>query len=1035
MTGTSNGGRSMIESLAVKAAEALSLELVKSGARRLGYEILGTPAQQGMEAVYTRAINCMLLEIALSPREHVDPEIINVAATVFQNLLKDEEIAGRLLGVALRAEPVPAEDLYASATSLGYDPKTLTFDFDDAIEVLCERIWNELLAESRKEGTRIQSVINEELMISIRGLHHGTSYRSANQDHSGTASASAAPDEIEAAMAKLDTLPLQQLPERSAPPPRSVMPVRPNPHFVGRTQDLKEIATDLKGGGATALGEIAVRASSGLGGIGKTQLASEFVYRYGAYFHSVYWLNFGDPAGIPGEVASCGGSSGMQFGPEFHRLPMEEQVNAVMAEFQSVLPRLLVFDNCDDEELLHQWLPAFGASRVLITSLREIWDPSLGVNSHPVNPLNRFESVQLLRKSRPDLTEDNSDLDAIAAELGDLPLALDLAGRYLSRYNREVTPAYYLEELRQPELLDHPSLRKARGISPTKHDMDVWRTFAVSYRRLNAADETDSIALKLLARFAHLAVGEPIPEYLAAGTLKLSGRRYTPPEPDTAFRDALERLTNLGLLRKIADVGISMHRLVAAFVCIEASDPAAQTPVEEACVYAANQAHLQGQPARQVQLLPRLRSVTSASWGRMDELAASVCTALYINLAQLRQYKEAMIYADRAWRISRDLYGRNDPSTLQSRFNVGRLYAGTGDSEQARTIYQEVLQAQEQLYGPDDLDVAATLNNLGASFAEDELYHETLPRFHRALQIREEVWRSERKAIIPERRQVSGSMVAESNENMGHLLMDLGRVRYARPYLDRALRIMGNVFQEEHQRDAFIRLTRARTQLAIGERERAVEDLQYVLHINRTVASSVSEQATMAVAIQGNIMAQATADAGLHEADRTYWLEWAYTWLDQALKAAEDRYGQEHPVTGALHRVLGTIREARGDSEAARENLERAEACRRHNLEGAGQGSAAMIHTSAINLMYWGLYDEAHVYLEHALDLKLNVADEWDFETSKSLLKLGVLSQLQRNGTKARHYFDRTLAARSHTCGADHPATRIVRENIELLGD
>lgn len=1018
----------MIESLASKAAEALAPELVKLGTRKLGYEILGTPAQRGMEAVYTRAIKSMLLEMARSSGERVDPEIVNVAATVFQDLLKDEEIAGRLLGVALRAEPVPAEDLHESATSLGYEPETLTFDFDDAIEVLCNRIWDELLAEARKEGTRIQAVINEELLISIRGLHHGTAYRSANQDHSRTAPASATPEEVEAALAKLDTLPLQELPKRRALPQGSVMPLRPNPHFVGRTQDLKQIAKDLKGGRSTALGEITVRASSDLGGIGKSQLASEFVHRYGAYFHSVYWLNFGDPAGVPAEVAACGGSGGMQLGPEFHNLPMEERVSAVFARFQSELPRLLVFDNCDDEELLHQWLPVSGASRVLVTSRRENWDPVLGVTSHQVNLLDRGGSIELLRKYRPDLPEVVPELDAIAAELGDLPLALDLAGRYLARYHHEVTPTDYLQELRQPELLEHPLLRKARGISPTRHDMDVWRTFAVSYRRLDASDETDSLALVLLARTAHLAAGEPIPEYLAAWTLAPPGSRDTPPQPETAFREAVDRLENLGLLQTMGDGEVSMHRLVAAFAAVEATDAEARAAVEDTCARAAGRAQRLGQPARQERLLPHLRHLTNASWRRSDDEAGYLWAALSLGLDQLEEYDEAVLYAERAWRISYDLYSSDDRNTLQRRSNIGALYESKGDREQARTIYEEALRAQKRRYGPYDPDVAATLNNLGASFARDGLYHETLARYRGALEIREAIWANTR-ADHPNR-QEHAYRVAESNSNMGALLMDLGRVREAGPHLDRALRIMGEEFGEAHERNAGTRLTRARALLALVEHVEALEDLGRVLDTHHKVSSGVPEQAAMAMALRGTIFAAGAEDETLDEANRTMLLEQADTWLDLALKAAGDGYGEQHPVTGALHRVLGSIKEAQGAPDDTRDHREKAESCRRYNMKGTDLRAASTMQAAGSTLMSWGLYDEAQVYLEGALNLRANVAGEQDFETSKTLCQLGVLFQLQGNDAQARQYFERALSARAQTCGAEHPATRIVRENL-----
>ncbi|MDP9440375.1 MAG: hypothetical protein M3P49_16825, partial [Actinomycetota bacterium] len=200
-------------------------------------------------------------------------------------------------------------------------------------------------------------------------------------------------DELEEARRKLEGLPPEEVPEdRATLPPRSVMPLRPNPNFVGRHEDLKRIAANLKAGGATAIGEVTVAASSGLGGVGKTQLACEFVHRYGRFFHGVYWLNFGDPARIPAEIAACGGAGGMNLRPgEYHELPLEDRARAVMAEWQSDLPRLLVFDNCEDEELLDRWLPPSGGCRVLVTSRRGSWDPSLGVADLNLGVFDRAE--------------------------------------------------------------------------------------------------------------------------------------------------------------------------------------------------------------------------------------------------------------------------------------------------------------------------------------------------------------------------------------------------------------------------------------------------------------------------------------------------------------------------------------------------------------------------------------------------------------------------------------------------------------------
>jgi hypothetical protein len=288
----------------------------------------------------------------------------------------------------------------------------------------------------------------------------------------------------------LAALPLDVIPTVAPLPPHSRMPLSRNPLFVGRERDLRNLARALKGGETVAIGQVETTATTGLGGIGKTQLASELVHRYGQFFAGgVFWLSFADPEAIPAEIAACGGAGAMELRPNFGELSLEDQVRLVIAAWQESLPRLLVFDNCEDQELLAQWQPASGGCRVLVTSRRADWEATLGVQTLPLDVLNRPESIALLREYQPDA--DDEILDAIAAELGDLPLALHLAGSYVARYRRTITPARYLEQLRDPALLQHRSLQ-GLGVSPTGHVQNVRRAIALSYDQLDPNNEIDN---------------------------------------------------------------------------------------------------------------------------------------------------------------------------------------------------------------------------------------------------------------------------------------------------------------------------------------------------------------------------------------------------------------------------------------------------------------------------------------------------------------------------------------------------------------
>lgn len=1025
-----------ITGVAFKAAEILAPEVVKTGARRVRRHILGTPAERGMQDVYTRSIVGLLVEVAdvgEGSDSAPDPEAMKVAETVLEKLCSDDEASGLLLNVALRPGPVPVEALRSRAAALGSEPGTLPFVFDDAMETLAGKVWEEFLAEAVKDNSRIQPLVNEAMLATVRSLYRAVTSKGPGPDYSETAPSQPDPDELDEALRTLDGLPLEEVPDRGSLPRPAVMPLRRNPNFVGRRDDLKMIAAVLKAGSAAAVGEATVAASSGLGGVGKTQLACEFVHRYGRYFHGVYWLDFGNPEGIPAEVASCGGAGGMNLRPrDFRALSIEERVEAVMSEWQGELPRLLVFDNCEDENLLERWLPPTGGCRVLVTSRRESWDPLLGVNDLELGVFGRDDSVELLRKYRPDLPADDPDLHAIAEELGDLPLALDLAGRYLKRYARDVAPAAYLGEIRRPELLEHPSLKRARGISPTKHDMDVWRTFALSYWRLDAEDETDGRAIKLLARAARLTPGEPMPEELLALSLDPSGDPGTEPKvPATLVRDALDRLTEVGLLGEDTDGAFGMHRLVAAFALAEVPEDGAPAAVEAACARAALEAFSEGHPARQELLVPHARPLADAAMERVDDPAANLCAAAGVGLGQLGDYDEAFPYAQRAMDITSDLHGPHDRLTLQRRSNVGRLLKSKGNRGSAMAVYKEVLAAQETHLGRKDIDVAATINNMGVLLRGDDLFHEMLPLYERALRIRQRIWKRTRRRD-PQRRW-NAYKVAESHSNMGALLLDIGRPRHSGPHCDSALSILGSEFGQNHERNAGTLVTRGAALRALSIYPDTMDSVKSALDIYGDVTTNAPPEAVRAMANLGSILAELAEDGGVYEEQRAPLREMACNWLQVALAASEGGYGEDHPITGGLNQALGSVREAQGATEDARVHREKAEACRVANLRGTDAEAADAINEAGRALMDWGLYDEAQAYWERTLEIRENVLGECSFGASTSHFNLGILMQLRGLNERSRPYLQRSLTIRANICGETHPATEMVRENLLIL--
>ncbi|MEZ4866738.1 MAG: tetratricopeptide repeat protein [Caldilineaceae bacterium] len=534
---------------------------------------------------------------------------------------------------------------------------------------------------------------------------------------------------LAAARAQLAALPLDHIPAIATLPAGSRMPFSPNPLFVGRTEELRQLAAWIKGGETVSVSQNMggqMVATTGMGGMGKSQLAAAFVHHYGRYFQGgVFWLTMADPDSIPAQIAECGAQM-TELRVDYHQLDLSTQVSLVLAAWQSDLPRLLVFDNCESSDLLAQWRPPNGACRVLVTSRRSHFDAPLGVQALPLPTLPRAQSIELLTKfpanvkAAPYTKEEIADLDKIAAALGDLPLALHLAGSFLARYRRVITPTTYLTQLQTLDSLEHRSLQ-SKEISPTAHDQHVARTFALSYEQLQANDEIDALALRLLSHIACFAPGELIPRDLLLLTIEQEGEDNTDPL-DAAMQaeDALLRLMELGLIEVETDEQILLHRLLAIFVqhVDREGYAAAVSIVETAILREANRLNNRGIPQPLLIWQVHLRHRTDLAKARLDEIAAALCNALGYHLHMIGEYRSAKPYYERALAIRQTVLGDQHPDTASSLNNLGFLLQAMGDYSAARPYYERALIILENRLGSTHPYTELVHNNLAALIAQ-----------------------------------------------------------------------------------------------------------------------------------------------------------------------------------------------------------------------------------------------------------------------------------------------------------------------------
>jgi tetratricopeptide (TPR) repeat protein len=807
------------------------------------------------------------------------------------------------------------------------------------------------------------------------------------------------------AITKLETLPLDALPAPAPLPPGSLMPLGRNPLFVGREGDLKSLASALKGGETAVIGQLEIAAATGVGGIGKTQLASEFVHRYGQFFEGgVFWFSFADQKAIPAEVAACGGVGRLELRPNFGELSLEDQVRLVLAAWQEPIPRLLVFDNCEEPALLAQWRPASGGCRVLVTSRRADWEAGLGVRALPLDVLSRAESLALLRKHCPHA--DDETLDAIAEELGDLPLALHLAGSYMYRYRRVVTPSGYLAQLQSLALLEHASL-KGLGFSPTGHVQNIYRTMALSYEKLDPANPIDRRALQILAHAACLAPGEPIPHHLLMLTLDL-------PEDDLAValqaEDALNRLVELGLIRMETGNAARLHRLVVAFVRDIIADQvaAAHKAVESAVDREATRINQSGDPRPLLAWQPHLRAVTKAALERRDLQAAKLCNELGWHLWHIGDYEDGRPYFEQALRVRQKILGEDHPDTAHSYNSLGYLLRSQGKLGEAGPCFEQALAIREKVLGEEHRDTAISLNDMGRWVHWQGDLVTARQYYERALKVSRKVLGEDHP------------LTAEYLNNLATSLLDAGDLVGALPYLKQALAINEKSFGPEHPDTAL-----------------NLNNIGYVLRLlGEPVQAQMYHERALAIRLKVLGMehpdtAMSLRNLGIALQDQGHF-DQAQSHLERALAIHEKAEGKEHPQTAICVTYLGLFFQARGDLNEAQKYLERALAIRQKVLRKDSPLQAISLTYLGRVLLSKGDLNRAQSCLEQALAIRQKVLGNEHLLTGQSLDILGSVLKAQGAMTRAQAYFRQALAIFETQLGSDHADTIRVRDNLSL---
>ena len=217
--------------------------------------------------------------------------------------------------------------------------------------------------------------------------------------------------------------PRRRSPRRSAPRPRrrrprpaksrteamprpaqriwsSEIPSR-NPNFTGRAAELDRLSANL-----FSRQPPHVQVISGMGGIGKTELATEYIHRNIDTYEIIWWIRAEHEDRVRDALVSLG--QRLELRQATTDGARDRTVAAVLETLQSGAwsSWLLVFDNAANPLDLQKYIPAGRPEgHVIITARQPNWPSYIVTDSIEVSPFTDAESVSFLRRTVPSLAD------------------------------------------------------------------------------------------------------------------------------------------------------------------------------------------------------------------------------------------------------------------------------------------------------------------------------------------------------------------------------------------------------------------------------------------------------------------------------------------------------------------------------------------------------------------------------------------------------------------------------------------------------
>jgi len=656
--------------------------------------------------------------------------------------------------------------------------------------------------------------------------------------------------------------------------------------FVGRVSDLDKLHTVLAADTEAPVVDVALQ---GLGGVGKTRLAIEYAWRYGAKYSALLFVSADNPASLEANLAALVGGKILNL-EEKQAQQDDVKIEAALGWLDAHPTWLMILDNVDDENAVDAVIALMArlkGGHVIVTARASNFPPE--VVSLELDVLDKDVATAFLmertRAKRDTAADDQERARELARELDGLALGLEQAGAFISK--QRISFGGYLTQWREtrqtvvnwfdPKLLSYD------------HDTGLAATWATSVNRLRPDSR------RLLDRLAMLAP-DPIPDSLLDVAV-----------PDeTAHCDAHEARTGLYdyslITRAIGDDGgargFVIHRLVQDFARRAMTDERRGEALCEALAWVKTAFAGEPEDVRSWPVLDPLTPHALAVARRADEAGIAQPTGRLFNqlgllLGAKARLAEAEPLSRRALVIDEATLGPDDPAVARGLHNLALLLQHANRLDEAEPLCRRALAILEKSLGPDHPNVAPVLNNLSSLLQAGKRFEEAEPLSRRALKIDEASHGLDHPSV------------AIDLNNLAEMLRNMNRFAEAEPLYRRALAIDEASCGHDHPNVA-IRLNNLALLLQYTNRpdeaERRFRDALSILEASYGPDHPAVEKGLDNLAML------------LHESNR---LGEAGPLFLRALAIREKSLGPDHPTVALrLSHLAGLLQAANRPSEA-----------------------------------------------------------------------------------------------------------------------